>query len=251
MPDDALLLSILLPAGFLFLFAANGYAVYWGLMIRRRLVVAAYRAQALGVSSVALYFFVLGLMNSILPVDAQSSGAPVLANALVDAGYFGIVLYWIHTTVSISKRSDPFERDTLHYSSTKYIWISVVAILVVISLAINPIGLVFTVAVPLSPPFLALALAPWVAGASFGAVLLYLSASRSEDRTLRSHVRWLGSYALVSLVNILLGGAWRQVGGNTGPYVLILFPFFVGGQGLAAYCLYRSARSLAPISKTL
>jgi hypothetical protein len=251
MPDNSLFLSIVVPAGFIFLFAVYGFAAYWGIAIRRKLVMGAYRAQALGVGAVAIYFFVIGLANSTFPVVATSTGIPVYVNALVDSGYLAIILYWIHTTIAVSKRSDPFERDTLRYSITRYIWVLVVASFVAISLVYNPIGLVITVAVPLSSFYLALALAPWVAGASFGGVLLLLGASRSMDRTLRSHIRWLGIFALVSLVNIVAGGAWRESGGDTGAYIAIIFPFFVAGQAIAAYCLYRSARSLAPIAKSL
>lgn len=251
MPDSSLLLNLVVPVGFLFLFAVYGYAAYWGLAIRRRLVMGAYRAQALGVGAVAIYFFVIGLANSALPVGPGSSGTPVLVNALVDTGYLAIILYWIHTTVTVARRSDPFERDTLSYGVTRYVWITAIVLFVAVSLVYNPIGLVITAAVPLSSFYLVLALAPWVTGASFGGALLLLSASRSRDRTLRSHIRWLGIFALVSLVNIVAGSVWRESGGNTGTNAGAIFSFFVVGQTLAAYCLYKSAKSLAPIAKKL
>jgi hypothetical protein len=251
MPDDTFFLNVVFPLGILVLFVANGYAAYWALTIRRRLFVKDYRTQALGLSFVAVYFLVLGVVSFSFPVDSESTGLPITVNALVDTGYLAIILYWIHTTVTVARRSDPFERDNLRYSITKYIWVSIVVVLVAASLVFNPVGLIITAAVPLPPLLLALGIAPWACGAAFGAGVLYLSASRSRDRTIRVHVRWFGSFSLVSLVNIVVGGAWQEGGGNTGTNGPFFFVFFMGGQLLAAYCLYRSAKSLAPMTKAL
>lgn len=211
----------------------------------------AYRAQAAGVSSIAWYFMVIGIATGALPVDAQSSPGPILVNALVDVGFLALLVYWVHTTISVSRRSDPFERDTLRYSSTKYVWILAIAIPIAISLVYNPIGLVFTTATPLSPLYFALALAPWVIFCSFGAILLFLGASGSKDRTLQSHVKWLALFVTVYLMIFVVGGWWSSSGGNAGPYIAVIFPLFVGGQTLAAYSLYRSVKSLAPTTKAL
>lgn len=236
---------------FPFIALSYGYAGYWGLAIGRRLIVRDYRTQAFVASAAAFYVVLLLVVAFVIPVSAESGVTVVLLNALVDYGVLIVIIYWVDTTVSIARRSDPFERDTLHYSISKYFWFLAFAAPVIAALLLNPIILVYTTAAPLDAISLSLALTPLFVAGSFGAVLMFLGASRSKDRTLKSHIRWFGRGLAVVVATFAAGGVWRSTGGASSPYLIIVDPIFFGGQFLVAYCFYRSARSLAPTTKNL
>lgn len=241
----------LLPLGILAFTAAFAYAGYWGYVVGRRLIVAAYRNQALGVSLSAFYFVLLGAVTGAIPVTAESNPTAITVNALVDFGTALVLFYWVITTVALARLSDPFERDTFHIRLTRYVWALALVLPAVILLAYNPIALVYTVATPLDTLSLALALASFIALIPFGIVLLFVSASRSRDRTLKSHIKWYAGALAALLLVFLVGGVWRTTGGNSSPYSFLVGPLFLAPQFLAAYCFYRSAKSLAPMAKSL
>jgi hypothetical protein len=237
--------------GILAFTVAFAYAGYWGFAVRRGLVMGVYRNQALGVGFSALYVVLQGAATATIPVELGSDSAAILANALVDFGFLLVLFYWIGVTVSIARRSDPLERDTFHFRLTKYVWGVALVLPAGIALAYNPWALVYTVATPLDFLSLALAASPFIILLPFGAALLFLSASRSMDRTLNRHISWYAAALAAYLIIFAVGVVWRTTGGNPSPYGAIIDPLFLGGQFLAAYSFYRSAKSLAPIARTL
>jgi hypothetical protein len=243
--------TALIPLGLVAFTAAYAYAGYWGLVVRRGLVMQAYRNQALGVGVSTLYLVLVGAVAGAIPVNVGSERIPILVNALVDFGFPVIIFYWISTTVSIARRSDPLERDTFHFHIAKYAWAAAFIFPAGIALAYNPLALVFTVATPLNSISLALAITPFVILLPFGSALLLVCASRSKDSTLIGHIRWYaGAIAAFFCVGII-GALWKTTGGNLSPYAAIIDVVFLSGQFLAAYCFYRSAKSLVVMTKTL
>jgi hypothetical protein len=241
----------LLPLGILAFTVAFAYAGYWGYAVSRGLIMTDYRNQALGVGLSAFYFVFVDAVTGAVPVTATSDLASITTNALVDSGMLLVLFYWVITTVALARRSDPFERDTFHIRLAKYVWALALVLPIAVLLAYNPIALVFTVATPVDTISLALALASGVALIPFGIALLLVSAFRSRDRTLRSHIKWYAGALAAFLLVFLVGGVWHATGGNSSPYAFIIGPLFLGPQFIAAYCFYRSAKSLAPMTKSL
>jgi hypothetical protein len=227
------------------------YAGYWGLAIRRGLHAKPYRNQALDASLTALSVVVILAVNLLLPAPAGSSGALFLLNAVVDLSLLVLLLYWVNTTESIARKSDPYERDTLRYSTAKYPWLAFIALPILVSLAYNPAIVLYTAPANLDLTSSILGLAPWAIAVSFGSVLMFLSASRSRDRTLTGHIRWFAVALAATAAVFADNTVWRATGGDSSPYLLPLDLFFFGGLFAAAYCFYRSAKSLAPTTKTL
>lgn len=238
--------------GILAFVAAFAYAGYWGLAVRRGLVVPQYRNQALAASFPGLYNVLLSFVTGALPVSQGSERWAIVVSGLVDFGLLLVLLYWVNATVSIARRSDPLERDTFRFSAVRYIWALLLIAPAAFLVVYNPIALVYTVASPLDPLSLFLADSLFLVLYPFGAAILFVSASRSRDRTLRNHVRWFAA-ALAFYILVFAGGSvWRATGGfASGPEALLIDVFFLGGQFIVAYCFYRSAKSLAPITKTL
>ncbi len=243
--------TALIPLGIIAFTVAYAYAGYWGFVVRRGLVMQAYRNQALGVAVSTLYLVFVGVVSGAVPVKVGSESVPILVNALVDFGFLVVLFYWISATAFIARRSDPLERDTFHFHITRYAWGAAFILPAGIALAYNPWALVFTVASPLDSISLALGITPFVILLPFGSVLLFVSASRSNDRTLIRHIRWYGGAIAAFLSVAIIGVLWRTTGGNQSPYASIIDVIFLSGQFLAAYCFYRSAKSLVPIAKTL
>jgi hypothetical protein len=243
--------TALIPLGLIAFTGAYAYAGYWGLVVRRGLVMQAYRNQALGVGISALYIVFVGAVAGAIPVTVGSESAPILVNALVDFGFLVVLFYWISATVSIARRSDPLERDTFYFHITRYAWGAAFILPAGIALAYNPLALVFTVATPLNSISLALGIIPFVILLPFGSVLLFASASRSKDRTLVGHIRWYSGAIAAFLSVAFIGVLWKTTGGNQSPYAAVIDVVFLSGQFLSAYCFYRSAKSLAPIAKAL
>lgn len=75
---------------------------------------------------------------------------------------------------------------------------------------------------------------------------LLLSGSRFKDSTPRTHLKWFGLFVL-SLFTAVVGGFSLYLGHAQ---VVPIVGFIVGYTPFifAAYCLYRGARSLAPIA---
>ena len=203
------------PQVFIFLFPA-----YWAFDIRRALAVRVYRNQALGIGLVSLAFLSLGIFIS----TSLSYNLSLI-----------VIFYWLDACIFAARRSDPLLRDTLRWSRLR---------LVVWAMNLIAIGVgAFFVAtkgdlsyMPTDTIGFSLVVFPDFAVPILALVLLPLVARRSGDLTLRRHIEWFGVFAVLQFTAILgaavIGGASYFVG------------FAFGG-----YCLFRSARSLAPIGR--
>jgi hypothetical protein len=216
------------------LFVVWGYAIYWAFDIRKALSTREFRNQALGIGLVSLgwtlfnvVFFLGGYGLSFPYVDI-----PVLTFAVL------VTFYWTDTSILVALKTDPLMRNTLRWRQVRLVlWAVFVATVVLalsaanayieqylpqLTLIYGPIGIVniFILIVVTAGAFL-------------------VSVVRSKNSTLRRHLAWFG-LSLGTWIGFLAFafGSVEQVGGAQ---VLAYASF--------SYCLYRSAKSLAPLNK--
>jgi hypothetical protein len=206
------------------------YAAYWAFTIRRVLLTPLYRREAFWVGAMGIYFVGLGVFLAIA-LTLQLNDLPVnLLGAFIFAFGFTLIFFWVDSTIHIARRSDPLFRDTLRWSKLRYVfWI--VTIGGAIGAFITSITSGFVSATPFGGALL------------FGAIALLLSGRRSADVTLRGHLRWTG---LCIFIEWLVGQTVQTLSQRlTDPYLAqsLTWPIVLAG----AYCLYRGARSLAPV----
>jgi hypothetical protein len=241
MPGDISTVSIILSV---VVGAVFSYGAYWALTIRKALMSYLYRRQALWVGWVAIYFVAQSAFIAVV-IFSNSLGFYVnlLAAAFIAAGSAAIFV-WIDSTVLVARRSDPLQRDTLHWSKLRYF--------IGISQAIgNFFNILFNVILANSsgssyqllgyPPLLGYIGTILL----LGAIALLLSAKRSGDMTLRRHLKWFGLGAGLLWVTGQLGSPWAKAGGNSILLPIVTYSLFAA----AAYFFYRSAKSLVPLGR--
>lgn len=209
------------------------YAAYWAFDIRRALSTNVFRNQALGMGLVAIGWLLVNTVYSFgLPTTAEV-GAPLIVVALS--------FYWIDTSIFAAQRTDPLQRNTMRWREVRWLlW--------------PTFGLLFTLTllVEYSPPLAAwqpvwlgiLWLPSFMIPAAILAAVFVKSVMRSKDRTLRRHLRWFGlsfvglfaTLIITELIVTSLGGIVSDATTSSG------FTVF-------AYCIYRSAKSLAPLER--
>lgn len=207
------------------------YAAYWAFNIRRILVTPLYRREAFWVGAMALYFVSLGAFL-VVALTLELGGLIVnLLGAVVLSIGVVLIFFWIDSTVRIARRTDPLFRDTLMWSKLRYLfWVATFG------------GAAGTFTTSISSSFVAAT--PFTGALLFGAIALLLSAKRSGDMTLRRHLRWTG---LCILTEFIVGQSVQPVTDSlVDPYLAqsVVWPFVLIG----AYFLYRSAKSLVPLS---
>ncbi len=211
-----------------------GYASFWAFNIRRALSINLYRNQALGT----------GLLTILLPITFVVVAANLTgnnpANTPVPLLAIFSVFYFIDSTVRAARRSDPALRDTLHWSILRlYLW-TIVLLLIALS-ALSPFILPVN-----SPQGIVASGAPYLVGLGLGIAVLPLSGRRSGDRNLRSHMKWFGLFAGFILIHRVLE---FTSGEGSNPFVIGLHQVAFVAFLTAGFCLYRSAKSLAPLNK--
>lgn len=219
------------------------YTAYWAFAIRRVLAVPLFRRQALWVGIVGTYFAAAFSYAGIGGVYNTTNAVTNFIGSLLFFLGFIIVFAWVDVTVRIARKTDPLRRDTFRWRRVRtVVW----AMLVIVPSS------VFLLSLPLlasnqSPSGILLlpALVTIVAIMLTTGPALLLSGSRSKDSTLRRHLKWFGLFVL-SLFTAVVGGFSLYL---IHAQVIPIVGFIVGYTPfiLAAYCLYRGARSLIPI----
>ncbi len=220
------------------------YGAYWALTIRKVLMTHLYRRQALWVGGVATYFVAQSaFIASAIFYNATGFYVNLLAAAFIAIG-FGVIFVWIDSTILVARRSDPLLRDTLRWSKLRYF----------IGFA-STVGLFFNVLLNVvftnssDPSYILLGYPPllgYIGTILFlGAIALLLSAKRSGDMTLRRHLKWFGSSAALLWVTGQAGSPWARATGGSILVPIVTYSLFA----IAAYCLYRSAKSLVPLGR--
>jgi hypothetical protein len=223
------------------------YSAYWGLAIRRALIVPLYRRQALWVSIIGIYFALLFLDIAYANPFASSNPYIFYSGGLLFFTGFVLIFAWTDGTVRVARRSDPLLRDTLHWTKLRVIiWAGIflgilafIGILIRLIVAGSPISDIenggFIVAI------LAILLS--------GSPALFVSARRSRDTTLRRHLRWFELFASILIASSVIGYAYTVFGTHSGAPAIISAGVGYTTFIVAAYSLYKSARSLAPIGR--
>ena len=224
--------------------ALFSYSAYWALTIRKVLMSYLYRRQALWVGGVATYFVAQSaFVASAIFYNATGFYVNLLAATFIAVGT-AATFVWIDSTVLVARRSDPLQRDTLHWSKLRYF--------IGITQAIgNLSNILFNVifANSSSSSYQLIGYPPLLGFIGtillLGAIALLLSARRSGDMTLRRHLKWFGLGAGLLWVTGQVGSPWAKVGGDSILLPIITYSLFA----IAAYCFYRSAKSLVPLGR--
>jgi hypothetical protein len=240
MPDS---LALLPPITQIIAIGLFLYTAYWAFTIRRVIAPPLLRKQALWVGIVGAYFAGTFSYSGLFGVyNTTNALVNFLGSFLFFLGFI-MIFAWVDATVRVARKSDPRLRDTLHWKRLRaFIWAGLIVV---------PIT-VFGLAVPLlatnqSPGGLELlpALLTIVAIMLSSGPALLLSGSRSKDATLRKHLKWFGLFVFLLFAAVITGFSLYLVRAQVIPiagFVVGYAPFVA-----AAYCLYRSARSLVPI----
>jgi hypothetical protein len=245
-------------AFFLFLLAllavpfVYAYVAYLGMAIRRHFVAKAYRNQALGVAVIAAYFALNTAIDIIFgELGANSSLSVILFVAAVSIAGIVPVLLWVDSTAQVSRKSDPYERDSLGWSRLRYVVVGYVLASVALVLVFAPVVLATGTYVPSVPVVLnVLGISPIVVLCASCVAILLVSARRAGDRTLRRHVTWFagyfGSLLFFILLQALISVEYPQLKVSASSLVVFVLVLYT-----EVYCLYKSARSLAPYTRHL
>jgi hypothetical protein len=218
------------------------YAAYWALSIRRALAGRVYRNHALWLGVACVVWEVA------LPFNSLSSSSMVINLALNLSLVAELVFFFafIDSTVPVVRRSDPLLRKIFHWDKVRFLlWgdLGLAAIYLVVAAVVpssENSGFWSAIGYPLF-------LLPFVVGAP----VLLIGAARSKDPILRGSLKWFSGLLLAFLFNALLSFI-EMFFFNVSQYdSTFSYPalVFVPGAVLGAYALYRSARSLAPISR--
>jgi hypothetical protein len=231
------------------------YMAYLGLRIRKGFVVQTYRNQALGIATIAAYLAAIAVVSPFTPSSYVGAGyGPILFGALKNLVGCVPFLLWIDSTEKVSRKSDPYERDSLHWSKVRYVVFSVVIASAVLSLLFAPVVLAFFGSyVPTVSLFAnVVGNLPFFVTVLAGVTVLPLGAIRSRDTTLRRHILWLAAF-FAAVVALLIESVASSIlfPGSTGPNSAYGLAFIVGIFYIFSYCLYKSARSLAPHTSRL
>jgi len=168
-----------------------------------------------------------------------------------------IIFYWIDAAVLAARRTDPLMRDTLHWSRVRIVLWGIV--LFSTSVYLFVILLYYDVIVGKSigagfngAPFgnniiTYLGSAPTVLIPLFAApILLVVVWRRSRDPTIRQHLKWFALAAITLLLGVVIGVSGGP--NNYSSFSIIASEAFPLGGLIAAFCLYKSARSLVLIA---
>jgi len=222
--------------------AVGLYGAYWAFSIRRALASGVYRRHALWLG------FLTILIAVLLPIASVSTTNVIVALGINLAALASLVSFFafIDTTVPIARRSDPLLRPILRWNKVRLVlWadLGLAAIYLVIS-GIDPASTSAGLAAAIGFPVFLL---PFI----MGAPAITIGALRSKDSLLRGSLMWCGGFLAVFLVNALLSFVVLVALGISAYDASFSYPalVFAPGSILRMYCLYRSARSLAPINE--
>jgi hypothetical protein len=217
------------------------YATYWALSIRRALTSHVYRNHALWLGIVCVYVALTGFLSY------SSVPAVIEAEFVFYATLFVVIFAYIDSTVRVARRSDPLLRSILRWETLRLaLWADVGALAVIMIAGINPYNASYQNNYAVDILWTALVTILFIIG---GPALL-IGARRSRDPTLRGSLKWLGVALLLTIASFVEGTAVISLGVSQ-------FDQFYSYQALPgaiitmliAYALYRSAHSLAPISR--
>jgi hypothetical protein len=221
------------------------YAAFWAFNIRKALFVRLYRNQALGIglSATGLGIIELAqLLEYTVRILSSSYFIPILY--LI----FMTIFYWIDTSISTARRSDPLLRNTFHWRTLrKVLWPFVILVVAILSPWILFFGFLQGPSSQLAVLIVLFVLlfAPIWIPPICASVILPVATRRSKDITLHRQLTWFAVFAIFTVGLVILSPA-------TGTeYSTSFAQQLVGVTALsgAGYALYRSAKSLVPLNR--
>jgi hypothetical protein len=233
----AVSLGEILPAGI------SLYAGYWAFSIRKALAGRIYRNHALWLGAFCVPFAVSSFITY--------TNSPIISE-LLDVYFAALILTvfaWVDSTIPVARRSDPLLRNILRWDKVRLVvWpvlFGLAAVILYLGATVN-----FTTNPPLLffQLLLAFILGPFV----IGAPAMLIGARRSGDLILRGSLKWFGILLLMLLLSIVISTVIEQgIFGVSNYDLYYSYPALPGAVFiiLAAYSLYKSARSLAPTNK--
>jgi len=223
------------------------YAAYWAFDIRKSLAVPLFRNQALGMGLMSLLIALSILGYGVQLLGFSGNGIVFYLASLLNASpTFVVIFYWIDASMLAARRSDPLLRDTLRWSKLRIVLWGVVAVSFVSNLAASLYFLATIGALPFQNslgglPYYAWSLSNYgliILAPLVGAIAIPVITYRSKDQALRRHFKWLGLAFVFFVAFFVLLGTLVSLGIE--PVVTLTG---------TAYCLYRSAKSLAPLNR--
>jgi len=220
------------------------YAAYWAFSVRKALAGRMYRRHA----------FLLGVLCVILAalgfLTYSTTEVLNILLALFISGVFIFLFAFIDSTVPLARRSDPLLRSVLRWDRLRIaLWVDTLALAVVNAISQS----LYSASTPAQVGLLLNVLWFVLAAILFGAsgVALVIGARRSRDPFFRRTLMWLGLSLLVTVLTFVIDTVLTILLPN-----LSTFDFYYSYYTLPSgfltivytYFLYRSARSLAPVS---
>jgi len=206
------------------------YAAYWAFTIRRALVVRIYRNQALwlGVLCVVLAGTGWGLYTNNTIISNTSN----VFSVVEILGLFALA----DSSIRVARRSDPLLRSILQWEKVRIpVWIALGALtILLVTTGLVVIGYFVGLIILLGFPT---------------ATALLIGARRSGDPLLQRDLKWLGVFLLCVVATVIV--PFLESGLFSADDIIYSYPAIPGIviDILAAYALYRTARSLAPMNR--
>jgi len=224
--------------------AISLYAAYWAFSVRKALGGRMYRRHAFLLGVVCVIVSMLGFLtyspNKVID----------LLLALFYSGVFIFLFAFIDSTVPLARRSDPLLRSVLRWDRLRVaLWTDTGALAVVNTISQT----LYSGSTPGQVGVLLNALWFVLAAILFGAsgVALVIGARRSRDPLFRRSLKWLGLVLIVVLLTFVNDTVISFLLPNLSTFDFY-YSYYALPSGLLSivytYFLYRSARSLAPIS---
>jgi len=220
------------------------YAAYWAFSVRKALAGRMYRRHA----------FLLGVVCVVVAIIGFVTYSPnQTINYLIAAFYSGVFVFlfaFFDSTVPLARRSDPLLRSVLRWDKLRVaLWIDTGALAV--------LNVLFQGAYSGPTSSLGAALAdilwPTLAIILFGAsgAALFIGARRSRDPFFQTSLKWLGLVLIVVMLQFVVDTSLSFLVPNLTNFTYY-YSYYALPSGFLSivytYFMYRSARSLAPMS---
>jgi len=223
------------------------YAAYWAFSISRALNVSSYKAQAFFVGAISLYAF----LGDLSPQTSSNS----IINFLI-VSYYAVlpvlIFFWADSSIRLGRRSDPLVRDTFQWKNLRIFIFAIIVLGLILSfgsfILVSGSALFGSGSASLILTFglFLLYFPPLVAATP----ALFLVSRRSGDPVFHRSLKWftfgLFSYLIGIVIFSLPAVGVNQV--NTTTLILLSIALNIAIT-VAAYCLYRCGRALAPVNR--
>jgi hypothetical protein len=213
------------------------YASYWAFSIRRGLVSRIYRNHALLLGAV-------GVLVGIGTFLTYSTNQVVDALfGVYYAALFLVIFGLVDSIIPVARRSDPLLRSIIGWERFRIpLWVDAFAL-----------GLVQVADYLFYNSFLNDFILPVVALSVFGVsgIAIVIGARRSGDPLLRASLKWLGAVLVLSVLVFAAYAIASAIPGSSDYDAFYSYPALLVGAVyiMTAYALYKSARSLAPVTR--